>query len=606
MGIIHLLNENVSNKIAAGEVIERPASVVKELVENSIDAGASSITVEIKDGGITYIRVTDNGSGMDMGDAKNSFIRHATSKIECEDDLFTIKTLGFRGEALASIASVSEVELVTKLKDEVYGTRIYIEGGEYKFVDSTGCPDGTTFIVKNLFYNTPARLKFLKKETREAAVISEVLSRLALSKPSISFKFINSGKLIFNTNGDGDPKNAILTIFGKDYMNSLINVSYKGNILSISGFIGCPEAARSNRNMQIFYVNNRYIRSKMISAAVDSAYKTFLPVNKFAFCLLFIHICPELVDVNVHPTKAEVRFQDEKEVFSAVFSTIRNGLAGHSIIPEIIKDDQTVELEQQKLIYSDLSFMQVPGKEKNTETIHESRALSQDRINYSNPVDMKESTKEEIRDIGRESINIDENEAHNLLPPLLVLGQCHYTYILAQGPDGLYIIDQHAAHERVLYEKFRHSFENGEIQSQKLLTPLVLDLTSDEICTIKDNNVLITKLGFDIEFFGNNSVILRSVPILFGSPQLKKLFLDIVDSFDNSYVASKRSHVDNILYTLACKSAIKANDRLGLKEMEELISMLRKTLNPYTCPHGRPTIIKLTRDELERKFKRIQ
>lgn len=597
---IHILEENVSNMIAAGEVVERPASVVKELVENAIDAGATSITVEIKDGGISYIRVTDNGSGMDTEDARISFIRHATSKIASEKDLNSINTLGFRGEALASIASVSEVEMLTKTGDSTYGTKIVIDGGEYKQIESAGCSDGTTIIVKNLFYNTPARLKFLKKESREAAIVSDVLYKLALSQPPISFKFINNNKLVFNTSGDGELKNTILALYGKNLYDSLIQVSYAGNILTITGFIGVPDAARSNRTFQTFFINNRYVKNRMLSTAVDNAYKTFLPVNKFAFCILFVSICPELVDINVHPTKAEIRFQDEKEIFSAVFNTVRNGLAGEVLIPDMGEKEVFHKTEQQQLFKND--YETLPIIRESNQPSYESQTNSDfahNSILCSKPFHV-------IKDIKSDSYEKPQVEdTKNLLPPLVIIGQCHYTYILAQGPDALYIIDQHAAHERILYEKYKKAYEDGGIQSQQLIIPFVMELTPGEIAVIKDNCDTISKLGFDFEYFGNNSIILRSVPVIFGEPQLKKLFLEMLDIMETGESRNKNI-IDNMIYTMACKSAVKANDKLNTSEMEEIIHKLRVITNPYTCPHGRPTIIKLSSIELEKKFKRIQ
>lgn len=600
MGRIHVLGENISNKIAAGEVIERPASVVKELVENSIDASSTSITVEINNGGISYIRVTDNGSGMADDDAKVAFIRHATSKITTESDLSIIKTLGFRGEALASIASVSQVEMHTKPKDDTFGTRAVYDGGECQAIESAGCPDGTTIIVKNLFYNTPARLKFLKKDSREGAAISEIMYDLALSRPDISFKYISNGKLVFNTPGDGNLKNTVLVLYGKDIYNSLIKVSYKGNILSISGFIGSPDSARSNRNYQMFFINNRYIKSRMLSAAVDNAYKTYLMVNKFAFCILFISIYPDLVDVNVHPTKAEVRFQDEKEVFSAVFNTVRNGLAGEVLIPKN-------SMEVKKAVVEQMKVEDVPDYSR-CEAIKEEHFDNNgiNKINIPQNIDNIEKVYTPVEDVSIGSDDaLTDDGAHSLMPPLVIIGQCHLTYILCQGPDGLYIIDQHAAHERILYEKFRNSFEKGGVASQKLLSPLVVELVPKEINIIKDKLKTLEKLGFEIELFGSNAVMLRSVPILFGEPILKKFFIETVDLMDEN-ASSSKSSVDRILYTMACRSAVKANDKLDITEMEELVRELRKTQNPYNCPHGRPTIIRITRLELEKKFKRIQ
>lgn len=611
MSKIHILSENISNKIAAGEVIERPASVVKELVENSIDAGSTSITVEINGGGIAFIRVTDNGCGMDAQDAENSFIRHATSKISSEDDLNSIKSLGFRGEALASIASVSHVELLTKIKEDIFGTRVVVEGGAYRCVENTGCQDGTTLIIKNLFYNTPARLKFLRKESREAGVISETILKLALSKPSVSFKFINNGKIVFNTPGDGSLKNAILVLYGREVYDSLIGISYQGNILSINGFIGKPDIARSNRNFQTFFINGRHVKNKMLSTAVDNAYKTLLTTNKFAFCIFDIYIYPDLVDVNVHPTKAEVRFQDDREVFSALFNTVRNGLTGEIIIPELQKKEFFIESEQQQLFEKEsdtVSFI----KDTDKAPLHITNVYETSDIEYNKAYeDIKYVRDAEYETPDRDSSSSDYSpnkevmEVKNLLPPLVIIGQCHYTYIMAQGPDALYIVDQHAAHERILYEYFKDLYEKGGIHCQQLVAPLLIDLTPEEMTAIKDNPNIISKLGFDFEYFGNNSVMLRSVPIIFGQPQLKKLFTEIIDFLDENGSPGK-SVIDDMLYTMACKAAVKANNKLSIQEMEELLQKLKLTTNPYTCPHGRPTIIKLTKTELEKKFKRIQ
>lgn len=602
MGKIHVLHESISNKIAAGEVVERPASAVKELVENAIDAGASSITVEIKEGGISYIRVSDNGCGMNEEDAEASFVRHATSKISHENDLNSIKTLGFRGEALASIASVSEMEMLTKMKEDTYGTRVLVDGGLYKFKGSTGCPDGTTVIVKNLFHNTPARLKFLKKESREAALISDILYKLALSRPEVSFKYINNNKLVFNTPGDGNLKNTLLTLYGKDVYETLIEVSYKGNILSISGFIGNPEGARSNRSFQTFFINNRYIKNRMLSTAVDNAYKTFLPVNKFAFCVLYISILPELVDVNVHPTKAEVRFQDDKEIFSAMFNTVRTGLAGQALVPDIsIKEtikEKAFTPVQVGLFNSSFDYSTVVK-----ETGYEKTQETEEKEEQSIPYEITER-KDYPADLNYNS-NSKTCEPKNLLPPLVIIGQSHHTYILAEGPDGLYIIDQHAAHERIYYEKYKKSYESDGIKSQQLIAPLVIELTSGESDALKDSSNILEKLGFDFEYFGNNSVMLRAVPFIFGKPQLKKLFVEIMDMLENTE-AKDNGIVDQMLCTMACRAAIKANDRLNKVEMEELVARLREVVNPFTCPHGRPTTIKLTTTELEKKFKRIQ
>lgn len=601
MGRIHLLEENIANKIAAGEVVERPASVVKELVENSIDADASSITVEIKSGGISYIRVTDNGCGMDEEDSENSFVRYATSKIRNEEDLNHIGTLGFRGEALASIASVSQVEMLTKRHDDTYGIRIIIEGGENKSSESAGCADGTTIIVKNLFYNTPARLKFLKNESREAAAISELMSRLALSRPDISYKFINNGKMVFNTPGNCDLKNVLLVLYGREMLDSLIEVSHTGKTISIAGYIGNGDASRSNRNFQTFFINNRTIRNKTISAAVDNAYKSFLPVNRFAFCVLFISVHPELVDVNVHPAKAEVKFQDDRDVFSTVFNAVRNALSGERLIPDFKDNDYTDSALQQSMLKEDTGYGTIQY-----DAAYDFQPAQRKDMPYGGEYTFNNRiSNSPIKDIDNDIFSVKGDVSRGMLPPLVIIGQCHYTYILAQGMDGLYIIDQHAAHERILYEKYRHSYEESNIESQGLMIPLVVELSPEEMISVRDNYEVFIKLGFDLEIFGNNSVILRSVPILFGEPVLKKFFLEIIDSlYPNESVIN--NHIDKALYTMACRGAVKAGDRLGGTEMEELVNMLSRTLYPYTCPHGRPTIIKLSKEELERKFKRIQ
>lgn len=636
MGIIKVLDNNTINKIAAGEVIEKPASIIKELVENSIDAGASEISVEAKNGGISYIRVVDNGRGIEYEDIDKAFLRHATSKISSDLDLNYINTLGFRGEALASIAAVSKIELMSKTAENDIGNRIYIEGGVTKVKEQCGCPDGTIITIKDVFFNTPARLKFLKSETREGIYITEIMQNLALSNPKVSFKYKLNDKLIFSTKGDGDLKAIVFCIYGNSVVNNLIEVNSIKDFITIKGFVGNSNIAKSNRNSQSLFINGRYVKNKTITAAVETAFKSLITINKFPFYILHMYINPEFIDVNVHPSKAEIKFQDEQLIFKAVYHSVRESMLSVSSIPKIEDKQQFVSnvpkanIENRQIEIVDRYEYKVEKNENKldlkenldnhnvdkfmTETMSNPKGNTNDfeEFLYEKNETLELDSENKKNDI-IEVENLDnknDNYLHNIkgiskFGPLSIVGQIHFTYIVAEGQEEMYLIDQHAAHERILYEQYVNQYSINSMQTQNLLVPMVLDLSLSEKQIVLNNKSVFEKLGYFIEEFGGNSISIRAVPVIFGNPSSKDLFFDILNQLNENWRDSL-STVDKILYTMACKGAIKAGDKLSFKEMNSLIEQLRYCENPYTCPHGRPTIIKMTYLELEKKFKRIQ
>jgi DNA mismatch repair protein MutL len=657
MGQIVILDENTSNQIAAGEVVENPASVVKELIENSIDAESSNITVEIQKGGISLIKVIDNGCGMEEDDVLIAFERHATSKIRSSNDLDGILTLGFRGEALASIASVSVVELTTRTKDKSFGSYVRVKGGVVEEVSQAGCPVGTTFTVKDLFFNTPARFKFLKRDSTEAGYISDIVNRIALGNPHISFKLVNNKKTVVHTPGNNDLLSTIFSIYGKDTAKECIKVSYKDDMFKIDGFAGKPSISRATRSWQSIYINGRYIKNKTISAAIDEAYKTSLMKNKFAFVVLNIEINPVLVDVNVHPTKMEVRFTNEQDVFRAVYYAINNALLSESLVKNIevenknnifkyetdSKKDEYVQqgirdIKNKPIEYIETKKAQINEKSKKKESdIHYADNLNTAESNTaelntaelntiesntaeSNTVELNtiESNTAESNTVELNTLNSitgDKKEesktekkeviADDIFINSKIIGQIFSTYIILQSGENLVLIDQHAAHERIVFESLKKKYHKEENLAQYLLEPVVIELTSQEIGFINDKNEMLNKLGFIIENFGDNSIILRSVPANSESGKVKEAFLDVLDFLmsenkkDNVYIA------EEILYKMACKGAVKANEKLESIEIKNILKKLSQIKNPYTCPHGRPTIIKITKYELEKMFKRI-
>lgn len=637
MGKIVILDENTANKIAAGEVIERPASAVKELVENSIDAGASAISVEIKNGGISYIKVMDNGTGMDEDDVEIAFERHSTSKIRNANDLESIATLGFRGEALASIAAVSRVQLTTRVQKNPHGTFIEIHGGAVRDVKQVGCPVGTVFVIKELFYNTPARFKFLKKDSTEAGYVSDIISRIALGNPHISFKLTSNGSTIIHTPGNNDLLSAIFSVYGKETAREVYRVDYADSKIKIQGYAGKPEIARSNRNHQSIYINGRYVRSRTVTSAMEEAYRTFLLKNKFPFAVLTLEVNPLFVDVNVHPAKMEVRFSNEQDIFRAVYHAVTNALLSQSRIRTVQLDkkpEETFKIEEKKqppVEYTQQSFEMVQRPIKETPDTFEVGDIN-NGIQFNYAADVLQSVKPS----GTEKIEVKEKPAEyrppkeatpenalkidaDILPGIQgktdregdilrnsrIIGQAFSTYIILQHGDELLMIDQHAAHERIMFERMKICFMRNESLAQMLIAPLAVELTHQELKFLEEHINFFNQLGFIYENFGNNSIILRSVPYTDPGGMMKETFLDILDHVMNTGRLETRAAAEETLYTIACKAAVKANKKLDDSEIKGIIEELSRLQNLYTCPHGRPTVIRITKYEIEKKFKRI-
>ena len=719
MGNIVLLDDLTINKIAAGEVIERPASVVKEMVENSIDAGATAITVEIKNGGISFIRITDNGKGIAKDDTEIAFERHATSKIRTANDIETIHSMGFRGEALASIAAVANVELVTKTEKDEIGTRVVVEAGKVLEHEEIGCKTGTSITVKNLFFNTPVRYKFLKKDFTESGYIEDAITRLALVNPHIAFKLINSGKTIIQTNGNGDVQAVIYGIYGKNIAENVLKVDYTYEDIHITGVIGKPEIARSNRSNQLFFVNNRYVKDKALSGAIEKAFKGLLTIGKYAFSILNIDMDPAKVDVNVHPAKLEVRFADDSKIFKSVYHAVNDTLLKNDLIKGSEKPEEgfvntqntslfgnrvspTTEalqknrfnglLELQRKIKEDLEKSKA---ELNSKSEEENKLLNTVK-NIENPLENKasnvEETKQDIKveeseapkDItteepkikieqleeaskeidkqienianenikdtpktsldemyfkifgtkppkpeGDEDSNKDENEiedsAHLLKPNEVentnlfdnieddykykpqykFVGIVFNTYIIFEMDNEMYIMDQHAAHERIMFEKVKKNYYSDEAKdSQLMLLPDIITLTHKEMDIAKENMDLFRKAGFIIDEFGENTIKISGTPSICVDLNTRELFLETLDEINAVARTAKQEKENRFLATIACKSAVKAHMVLTKEEVESLMDELLKLTNPFTCPHGRPTVIKMSKYELERKFER--
>lgn len=641
MGTIHVLDTEVSNKIAAGEVVERPASVIKELVENSIDAGASLITVEIKKGGTVYMRVSDNGGGMSAEDAKICFLRHATSKIQTGSDLDAIYTLGFRGEALSSIGAVAEVELYTKRSEDETGIMVECRGGEILSGEEAGIPNGTSITVKNLFYNTPARLKFLKKDATEAGYITDIMTRFTFARPEISFKLIIDGKEKLFSPGDSSLKNAVYTAYGKDYANGTIPVDYESDGVHVTGLIGKGTLGRPKRNYQSFFVNKRYINSRTVVAALENAYKNQIMIGKFPMAVLNIEINPALIDINVHPTKLEVKFSNEKTIYDAVYYGTKNALYTMVNVPKIEKDGDTKEKRttaevfardnsKEQLNLADMvsalpkNMMKRPETpDYNPRVNHFARGAGdtkkeeldfikpkkQDvdftvpaRVNVASP---KEETKPLLPTHDGDTKSDDAAETVFADEYFKIVGQVFDSYIIAEKGEEMMIIDQHAAHERLNYESLKEEIENKEAVSQILIEPVVVTLQPSELQAYRDNEELFADLGFEAEEFGDDAVIVRSVPGGVEMGEVEPLVLELVaqgEQLKKELITDRRQR---LLYTIACKSAVKANMRIGEQEMEELVRRVLRLKNINTCPHGRPIIITMSKKEMEKEFKRI-
>lgn len=715
MGNIVLLDELTINKIAAGEVIERPSSVIKEMVENSIDAGANNITIEIKNGGISYIKITDNGKGIAADDLEIAFERHATSKIRSAEDLSLVTSMGFRGEALASIAAIANVEMISKTESQDTGYKVVVEAGDVLEKQEIGCQTGTSITVRNLFFNTPVRYKFLKKDYTESGYVEDVVTRIALVNPNIAIKLINTGKTVIQTNGNGDLKSVIYSIYGKDVANGILPMDYIYEDVKISGVIGKPEIARSNRTNQLFFVNKRYIKDKTISAAVEQAFKGLIPLGKFGFAILNIQINPSKVDVNVHPAKLEVRFEEENKIFQAIYHSIKDTL----LKSELIEDTGKQEVEEQEATKQENSINKSVGlfdfrqeqndkiekyteqeskiktnvgqggpvntadvleelrkmqqdikqqveenpsiklnqdyiemqnkensnseftdKEQSVENIIESEQLEEKEDNKQNesketesvhydenqkddfdkmyaklfgekPIsdDNQKDKNDNIQNIDsaleKDNISIFEQSKEYKLPTYKFVGIAFNTYIIIEIGKEMYIIDQHAAHERIMYEKVKENYYSESTKnSQMLLLPDIITLTHKEMEIAKENMDMFKNAGFSLEEFGDNTIKLTGVPTVCVDLDNKELFLETLDEINTVARTAKQEKEEKFISTVACKAAVKANMVLTKEEVDSLMDKLLQLPNPFTCPHGRPTAIKMTKYGIERKFAR--
>lgn len=660
---IQVLDQITIDKIAAGEVIERPASIVKELVENSIDAKAASVTVEIQDGGISLIRVTDNGSGIEREDIRNAFLRHSTSKIRKVEDLAHIASLGFRGEALSSISAVTRTELITKTKEDTFGTRYVIEGGVEQSLEDAGAPDGTTFLVRQLFYNVPARRKFLKTPMTEAGHVQDLLMRLALSHPEVAFTFINNGQTKMRTSGNGKLKDVIYSIYGREAAANLIELDYSMDGLVMKGYLGKPVITRGNRNFENYFVNGRYVKNAMLSKAIEDAYKDFLMQHKFPFVVIHFQVDGEKIDVNVHPTKMEMRFQRQQDVYNIVYEGVHRTLLEPELIPQVEAPAPKVisqpKSESPFLLKPKTAPRPMEKKPEEKEEPHDEayfmkkmkeRVLSYHQRNSSAEVAKKEqifrpqAQAERIKDalarakevekqpqkqaeeqpeLIRETpvyetkpVTEEKAEQLNLFEEHLLkrekkaeyklIGQVFETYWLVEFENSLYIIDQHAAHERVLYERTLKGMKNREFTAQYLSPPIILSLSMQEAQVLNENMDRFTRIGFEIEPFGGEEYAVRAIPDnLFGIAK-KELLLEMLDDLaDGISTSMTPEFIDEKVASMSCKAAVKGNNRLSAQEADALIGELLLLENPYHCPHGRPTIIAMTQRELEKKFKRI-
>ena len=696
MGNIVLLDDLTINKIAAGEVIERPASVVKELVENSIDAGATNINIEIKNGGISYIRITDNGKGIMPDDMEMAFERHATSKIRNASDLETVTSMGFRGEALASIAAISKVEMISKTGENEIGYKVNVQAGTIINKEETGCSKGTIITITDLFFNTPVRYKFLKKDFTEAGYIEDVITRIALIHPEIAIKLTSSGKTIIQTSGNGDIKSVVYGIYGKDVADNILEVNYQYEDIKVTGVIGKPVIARSNRGNQIFFVNKRYIKDKTLTSAAEQAFKGLLTIGKYGFLILNIEMSPSKVDVNVHPAKLEVRFQDENTIFKAVYHAIKETLLKGELVPEDkpveIKRQETIvtpgetEIKKESIKFSDLLQKMVSKKEEkevedpfeykanpiaeiysnkygvreeeesykiqnkqiteetaeedelskmdtqviNTQEINEkimgkiteldNLKIEENSKNFEemyaktfgnlpkteNKEEPKDETKVKTEELEMaEKISMFDNMKDKTIPKYKFIGIAFATYIIIEIDNELYIIDQHAAHERIMYEKIKKNFySDGEKDSQLMLLPDIINLTHKEMDIAKENIPVFEKAGFMLEQFGENTIKLTGVPNICIDLDTKQLFLETLDEINTVARTAKQEIEEKFIATLACKSAVKANMVLTKDEVDNLMKQLLVLPNPFTCPHGRPTAIHLTKNDIEKKFSR--
>ena len=639
---IAILNQETIDKIAAGEVVERPCSVVKELVENAIDAGSTAITVEIKEGGISFIRITDNGCGIERDQVAVAFYRHSTSKIRSAEDLLTVKSLGFRGEALSSISAVARGELITKTYDELTGTRYVIEGSKELSNEEIGAPDGTTFIVKDLFYNVPARRKFLKTARTEGSYISDMVEKLALSHPDISFKFINNNQTKLHTSGNGNRKDIIYHIFGREISSSLLEVKHECEYFKVEGFIGKPVITRGNRNYENYFINGRYVKSNILSRAIEEAYKSFLMQHQYPFTVLYFTFFSEL-DVNVHPTKMELRFDNNNEIYVELCDTIYAILSHKEMIPEVPVDStpapkkivheykepipepfekrriNEVRAAESRSVYgqSVTSAAKAPAVNEqltdNTSKLQTAKAsasalvagtgnsveLAPETSTAYEPAQVVTGTQQTLGDYDKVFLTESSKKQFS------IIGQLFKTYWLIEFEDKLYIIDQHAAHEKVLYEKTMARLANKDFTSQRISPPIVMTLDARESEMLEKYRPQIEQFGYEVEHFGGKEYMISAIPDNLFNIDMKDLFIEMLDDFSNATGRQTPDIITEKVASMSCKAAVKGNDKLTLPEINKLIDELLSLDNPYNCPHGRPTIISMSKYEIEKKFKRI-
>ena len=631
---IEVLDKETIDKIAAGEVVDRPASIVKEMLENAIDARATSVTVEIKDGGISFIRITDNGCGIAKEDIRLAFLRHATSKIRNIEDLISVSSLGFRGEALSSISAVAQVECITKTPDAFVGTRYVVEGGEEKTMEEVGAPSGTTFIIRNIFYNTPARRKFLKTAATEGSYISAVVEHIALSHPEVSIRFISAGNSRLHTAGNNKLKDIIYGIYGRDITANLLEVERQDSGMEISGFIAKPVVSRGNRNYMNYFINGRYIKSKIISSAIEAAYKTYLMQHNYPFCVLHFSIPQEFLDVNVHPSKMELRFEHPVQVHDFIYHTLTEILKQQELIPKAVfeagrkKQMSSNLIEKQSQMVQELKAVEkdktlLPGNVETVKQFEYEKVIPKllrekpepfetNRLSTFNIV--RETECDPVTD-PRDKITAGNGEQLALFDDKFlsgesrfrhqIIGQLFETYWLIEYGENLYIIDQHAAHEKVLFEKTMEGLKNKTFTSQMLNPPIILTLNDQELQLIEKFRGNFEELGYEIEAFGGREYAVRAVPANLYSLGSKELLLDIIDSLSMESASVQSNMISAKIASMSCKAAVKGNNKLSVSEAEALIGQLLKLENPYHCPHGRPTIISMSKYEIEKKFKRI-
>lgn len=636
MARINVLPKEIYQLIAAGEVVERPSSVVKEMIENSLDAGAKNITLEIKNGGSTYIRITDDGCGIERDDVRKVFISHATSKISKKDDLNSIATLGFRGEAMASISAVSKVELLTKAENEEIGTRYEIAGGEELEFDDAGCPNGTTIVVRDIFFNTPARMKFLKKDVTEGNQVAGIVDRMAISHPEISFRFIRDGKQVLITSGNGDLKSTVYSVLGKEMSDSLMSVDYSFNDMRITGFVSKPTASRKSRAGQYFYINNRIVKSKTAMAALEQAYKNTIMVGRFPACVLNIELNPAQVDVNVHPAKTEVRFANEKPIFDLVYYAVKTAIENDRTVKEVEFKENPIYRQESKNVYQNNdnksfqakfdffkkkdeppsqqviktkpreNFWQVeaPKPEYKIARDEKPKARVDINIEYEEPEEnstakSKDTPKE--RDIEKVVIT-DEKDNENFIPNFKLIGEAFKTYLIVEIENELYFIDKHAAHERMNFERFK---AQATVETQMLLAPVVVNLTKDEFIAISENVELIKKCGFEFEEFGESQIIVRAIPSLVDGDSVKDLMLEIAQKLLEHKTDILPDKIDWIYHSASCRGAVKAGDYTSRQEQEMFVKKLLSMPNIRFCPHGRPVFIKMSKYDIEKQFGRV-